>query len=251
MKRMHFCTGIGLLLIVISAYPIFVLLRENIIDHNVTNRYDIHYAYQDKQGYEPAIDTQNINIFNHHIRIIEAKTGKHAPLTSWDKDENVPAGEIVNIQYQLDGRDLSSPSEVWLSNRERGGRYFSWLEILTVKDRKTDQNLVYIVQRITDDQISLEKSKWKIIRIHQDGTVKEKLLSYSDRSKDPLSVKLLNFSYVGGNSMGYHSDMYEVIPNVIFPLLYPLITFAVGCAIMIGILIFVIVQKIKGVRKSI
>lgn len=51
--------------------------------------------------------------------------------------------------------------------------------------------------------------------------------------------------------MGYHSDMYEVIPNVIFPLLYPLITFAVGCAIMIGILIIVIVQKTKGVRKSI
>ncbi|MEK4040091.1 hypothetical protein MHH49_21400 [Paenibacillus sp. FSL F4-0122] len=100
-------------------------------------------------------------------------------MTPWDEEEKAPSGDIVKVQFLLNDQKISTPDEIWLSNRDRGSRYFSWIDILTVKDRKTGEEQVSIVQRLTDDSQPMETRKWKIITIAQNGDVDEEVLSYA------------------------------------------------------------------------
>ena len=74
-----------------------------------------------------------------------------------------------------------------------GSRYFSWLDIVTVHDRKSDENQIKIVQRLTDDDEMGDAREWKIITISPDGSVTEEKMTYAERSKNALGVKLVNF----------------------------------------------------------
>ncbi|MNO54313.1 hypothetical protein D3C76_447800 [compost metagenome] len=159
-------------------------------------------------------------------------------MTLWDKEENVPPGDIVKVQFLLNDQKISTPDEIWLSNRERGSRYFSWIDILTVKDRKTGEKEISIVQRLTDDSQPMEKRKWKIITISQDGTIEEKVMSSAQRSNNHLGVKLIEFSGTSLMGMGFYSDITKSYPSIFFPLIYPLLTGVVG----IFLLIIVVVQ---------
>lgn len=102
-------------------------------------------------------------------------------MTPWDEEEKAPSGDIVKVQFLLNDQKISTPDEIWLSNRDRGSRYFSWIDILTVKDRKTGEEQVSIVQRLTDDSQPMETRKWKIITIAQNGEVDEEVLSYAQK----------------------------------------------------------------------
>src|SRR5699024_463350 len=123
---------------------------------------------------------------------VEELTGKKAPLTTFDKDENVPPGDIVNIHLLVNGTLVSEPSEIWLSNRDRGSKYFSWLDIVTVKDFRNGESFVKIIQRISDDD-EMDYREWKIVSIDSRGDVTEEKINYGTRSENPLAVKLINF----------------------------------------------------------
>src|SRR5699024_11529295 len=95
------------------------------------------------------------------IKIIEEKTSKKAPLTSWDQDENVPPGDIVKIHLLLNDIEISEPDEIWLSNRHRGSRYFSWLDIIVVSDRLSGDNQNNIVHSFSSYIDAMESHDWK------------------------------------------------------------------------------------------
>src|SRR5699024_1091501 len=127
-----------------------------------------------------------------------------------------------------------------LSKRNRGSRYFSWLDILSVKDYATGKTHIKIVQRLTDDD-EMDDREWKIITINDYGDVKEEKVSYETRSEHPLNVKLINFSDTSLMSLGYYSDIMQGYPSLIFPVLYPFVTGLFG---LIGTLIAFV--KMRG-----
>ncbi|OOG89990.1 hypothetical protein [Bacillus pseudomycoides] len=233
MKKLIWLISFSLIFLMVSIIPLFNIIREYWIEHKINERYEIHHAYQGTQGFEDIVDVPELTINDMNIKIIEEKTSKKAPLTSWDQDENVPPGDIVKIHFLLNDEESSKPDEIWLSNRHRGSRYFSWLDIVMVTDRLTGEKQINIVQRLTDDNYPMEDREWKIITISQDNNVREKVLKYSGRSDNKLGVKLIDFSGTSLMSMGYYSDITKGYPSLFFPLLYPILTGMVGAVLLI------------------
>src|SRR5699024_8465219 len=124
--------------------PLFQIVRELKVDADISSRYVIEHAHVDESGFRQIINKNKITIDDVEIEIVEEFTGKKAPLTNFDKDENVPPGDIVNIHLLVNGELASEPSEIWLSNRNRGSKYFSWLDIVTVKDFRNGESFVKI-----------------------------------------------------------------------------------------------------------
>lgn len=226
---------IGLILVAISSIPLFQMIREEITNWKLNTRYTIKQAYSE-EGFPTNINTQKIEVNNHLIQITEEATGRKGSLTSWDKDEGVEAGDIVKLHLLIDGKEVTKADEIWLSNRERGSRYFSWLDVLTVNEK------IAIVQRLTDDDDAMEDRRWKIIWVDEEGDITEDKISYQERGKNPLAVKLINVSGTSRMSMGYYSDILMGYPSILFPFVYPLGTGLIG--IFICILAFLLRKKI-------
>ncbi|MBE4909633.1 hypothetical protein IMZ08_16390 [Bacillus luteolus] len=229
---------LGLLLLIASAKPLIDMIREVILEEKINDRYELQHSYA-KDGWPSIIDTPEITIGSQHIGLVEQNTGKKAPLTPWDKNEKVPPGDIVTIQFVLNGEEISTPSEIWLSNRDRGSRYFSWIDILKVKDHQTGENSIAIVQRVSDDEVPMEQREWRIFYINEaSGKWREKKIQFQNRSEDLLAVNLINFSGTNRLAMGYYSDILHAYPTYFFPFLYP-----VGSGLLGMILILTILTK--------
>lgn len=211
----------GLILFIISALPLFQMVREVAIDSWLNSSYKIDHAYTE-QGFPITINVQEIEVKGHLIEIVEEQTGKKGSLTSWDQEEGVEAGDIVKIHLFVDGQEISQADEIWLSNRNRGSRYFSWIDVLTVDEQ------VAIVQRLTDDDEAMDSRKWKIIWIDEHGNITEEKISYHKRNENPLAVRLINDSGTSLMSMGYYSDILKGYPSIFFPIVYPFGTGLVG-----------------------
>ncbi|MEK3983716.1 hypothetical protein MHB77_10015 [Paenibacillus sp. FSL K6-3166] len=238
MNKKIVLSTISLFFLAISFSPLFNYIREYMISDQINQRYEINHA---EKGYN-TLNVQELTVDDKHIKIEEENTGRKAELTLWDEEENVPPGDIVKVQFLLNGQKISTADEIWLSNRERGSRYFSWIDILTVKDRKTDEKEISIVQRLTDDSQPMEKRKWKIITISHDGSIEEKVLSYAQRSNNHLGVKLIEFSGTSLMGMGYYSDITKSYPSVFFPLIYPFLTGVVGIFLLIIIVVQLLIE---------
>ncbi|RDU37909.1 hypothetical protein DRW41_08855 [Neobacillus piezotolerans] len=223
---------IGLLLIVGSAWPMFQMAREEVINSKITKQYKIDFVNYE-QGFPRPIDTQEIEVNGRSIKIVEELTGKKAPLTHWDLEEGVPAGDIVKLHLLVDGNEVTNADEIWLSNRDKGGRYYSWLEVLKVNDKTA------IVQRLTDDDAPMDDRRWKIIWI--DDKITEERVSYLTRAENPLGVRLINASGTSQMAMGYQSDILQMYPTLFFPILYPYVTTLLG--ILLCIIAFFIRKK--------
>ncbi|GAA0415968.1 hypothetical protein GCM10008934_03710 [Virgibacillus salarius] len=243
MNKTSVLISFSLILLIVSIIPLFYILREYWIEHQINERYEIHHAYQDSQVFGDMEAVPELTINDKNIKIIEEKTSKKAPLTSWDQDENVSPGDIVKIHLLLNDEEISKPDEIWLSNRNRGGRYFSWFDIVIVTDKLTGKKQINIVQRLTDNNQPMKSREWKIITITQDNDVSEELLKYSERNDNKLGVKLINFSGTSLMSMGYYSDITKGYPNHFFPFIYPISTSIIGIFLLIISLNIILYKK--------
>lgn len=217
---------IGLLLFVISAIPLFLMIREEVTNWRLDFRYTIEQAYA--QGFLSNNNVQEIVLNGHLIEIVEEQTGKKGALSFWDRNEGVEAGDLVKLHLLIDGKEVTKADEISLSNRDRGSRYFSWLDILTVNEN------IAIVQRLSDDDEEMEDRRWKIIWIDEKGKITEEQVSYQERSENPLAVRLINFSGTSLMGMGYYSDILMTYPTIFFPLMFP---WGTG---LVSILLFII-----------
>jgi hypothetical protein len=239
MKKIILLSAISILLLAISVSPLFNYLREYSLEDQINQRYEIHHA----EKVHNIIGVQELTVEGMNIKILEEHTGRKASLTSWDEEENVPPGDIVNIRFLLNDKEITGSDEIWLSNRDRGSRYFSWLDIVTVYDRETAEQQINIVQRLTEDSQPMESRAWKIITISPGGSVKEDILNYSERGNNHLGVKLVNFSGTSLMAMGYYSDITKAYPSLFFPLLYPFLTGMAGIILLIIVLGYAYIQK--------
>lgn len=227
---------LGLFLFIASAKPLFDMIREVVLEEKISDRYEINHAYV-KDGWPSIIDTYEIIIGSQHIELVEQNTGRKAPLTPWDKNEKVPPGDIVTIQFVLNGEEISTPSEIWLSNRDRGSRYFSWIDILNVKDLQSGENRIAIVQRVSDNEVPMDQREWRIFYINEaGGDWNEKKIRFQNRSEDLLGVKLINFSGTNRMAMGYYSDILHAYPTYFFPFLYPIGSGLIGILLLLNFL---------------
>ena len=224
---------IGIMLILLSAFPIFLIAREIVTQKQLDARYEISHSYINSYGSPSTIDTQEVVVLNQFIEIEEISTGKIAPQTIHDLDEGVAGGDIVQIQWRVNGEEVSTADEIWLSNRDRGSRYYSWIDVLKVKDLQKNSESVVLIQRLTADDERMEDRVWKLIQIDESGEVSEERFTYQNRHEHLLGVRLINYSGTTLMSTGYYSDLLHYYPSIYYPILYPFGTVIMGVLLVI------------------
>lgn len=229
MSKLKLLTITGSLLFLLSIVPTFNIFRELWIDHMLVNRYEIEDALLDVDNEHDHKFVPEFTLDNQTITFKEEKTGKIAPRTHWDKTEHVKGGEIVKLHIFVNHQEVTKPNEIWLSNYDRGLRYFYWVGVAVVKDHDSKSSVIKIVQRLTGDNEKVSNSEWKVITIHKDNRIMEEKFSYKNRGKHALDVGVINFTNTNTSftQLSYYSDILKgdgypsLIGFIFFPLIYP------------------------------
>jgi len=235
---------VGLILLLVSYNPVYLLIQEEITKNSIEDRYLVDFV-DTKDGYSAILQKSEIAIRNHHIKITEEKTGKQVEYTPGDAEDKFSEGEIVKIQIQLDGKYITEPTEIVMYSKDRGGRYFSWLEVLNVHDKQTNRDQLSIIQRLSGDKVPLDDSKWRILHVYEDGTMNEELISFQERSEHLFGVMLITKSGTSLTAMGYYSNIAHTYPSLIYPLIYPWLTTIVGFLMIILTIVLIIRKNVK------
>ncbi len=77
----------------------------------------------------------------------------------------------------------------------------------------------------------IKSQNWRLIYVNKDKTTEEEIFSYPERAEHLLGVKLVQISSQASTFIGYTTNNY--LPNIFFPLVYPLFTSLLGFILLI------------------
>ncbi|KRF28663.1 hypothetical protein [Paenibacillus sp. Soil787] len=244
---------IGVLLISTSAYPLSFIIRESVLESYVNNRYEI----------EPIIDIRN----NFEVRKLVKSSRVLASPFEWEgnmievltKDTGVDTPEsifkfypahIMTITIKINGKEASLPTEAWLPPRiVNDSDYLSMLNIVKVSDKEKGRQQLIIVQNLVEGwkDGDMKSQKWRLIYVNKDKTYSEEVFSYPERVEHLLGVKLVQISSQASTFIGYTDDYF--LPNIFYPLVYPLGSSFIGIVLLIiGALRFIFAKRLKNKR---
>ncbi len=206
---------IGLLLLVVSAYPLYLMALEITVSHRAYERYGLHQHSGTNYDYKSA------EFAGHHAILSDG------PL--FDAKPTVSTG--------IDGKDYSLRSPI--ERDERGG-YHSWAQILTLTDRKNNQARLAVVQRVAGKNYP-DDTRYRILFLSSDGTVSEEWFSYPDRSEPVYRAMLAQ--YVHPEPLGIKSQVMAFWPTIFYPILYPWISGFIGLLLSLVASAFLLLTK--------
>lgn len=199
---------VGVLLLGLSAWPLFLMAREEFI------RLDLNHNYQ----FTRAPDGE-ATIGKTPVRLISEK-----------KD----ARGDPQVRVNIGGHDYSAPS--------------IYSSIVTVQDRQAAQNSVVVIQYLGGDgtlPFAKRKMHWRSLWVTADGQVRKDEFNYDDRCTPPIRSRLANFATP--TSLGCKSDLMHGWPSLLYPILYPWISGALG-AILIVVCGPTLLVRRKGIK---
>jgi hypothetical protein len=246
---------IGIVLITISVYPLFLMIRESVLETSISSRYEFKQLINIRNEVQVGKPVQPSHYLAAPIKwegnVIEVVTkdrGVEAPKTLFDKEPK----HIMTITIIVNGQEAFSSTEAWLPpSITKDSNYLSWLNIVNIHDKKNDMNQLAIVQRLTGNWTqgeNLEKhkqaQKWRVIYVGKDKEVSEENVSYLKRGEHLLGVKLIQLSSQSNSFIGHKSDISFLLPNILFPLVYPTGTCLAGVILLVvGIVRFIFVKR--------
>jgi hypothetical protein len=240
---------LSLALFVLAAHPNFLIAREWVAGAYVDLRYD--YATMGRH-IDPDTYMEIYDIGTNPIKIGNATlTFKNTPTGMFEKKdeswESENAREIVQVDIYLDGKKITKPGKVILGHEAGQHLYWNFIDLFAVTDKKSNTTDAVLIEKMYDEASWLNNAaKWKIIRIHSDGTYDEEEMTYEKRSDHLLYVRLINMGVLHGMSMGYFSDIMEGYPTLFFPIFYPW-----GLNLLCGFVVFAaIVMKIRRKNRT-
>jgi hypothetical protein len=237
MEKVKILFLVSMIIIILSANPMFQWIREPWIDKQIDERYDVRHAFVDRDGFERSLEGREITVNGVHIQVEEIPTGIKAPLTSWEYYNHKPAGDIVKIQYYMNGQPISQPDIMKIPGDRINIYYNGQLDVLKILDRQTNETSIYIVQNLMTEDLELDQWVWKVISIDSSGKVNEKKMSFKERKHYPLWVKVINCSGVTNGVLGYKSQFVQIYPTIFVPFLYPWFSTLLGILLLIITLI--------------
>jgi len=216
LKRSNSLFWIGLLLLSISAYPLFLMAREMQTNSAINKRYRFHGVY----------DSQSAMIGNHRISLSDT-----TPETS---DQSARArGEV---QIDIDGKNYAAAHNVEIRPAfHDANRYWGFLVLVKVEEKKTGQSFLTLAQNVgVDSQVcrlpsggyNFDYQRFRLISIDPQGVIHDETFFRKDRSDPVLRARLASF--VAPSPMGYYSDILCGWPSLLFPIIFPWLSGLVG-----------------------
>ncbi|MDF2650756.1 MAG: hypothetical protein K0Q73_6561 [Paenibacillus sp.] len=205
---------IGLILIIISSYPLFLIIRESVLESYISSRYEVEQVInirnegQIGKPIQSSHDlTSPIKWEDNNIEVVTKDSGVEAPEAIFDKESK----HVMNITIIINGKEVFSPTEAWLTpNITKDSDYLSWLNIVKIHDKKSDMNQLAIIQRLTGDwkkgeniEQHKQAQKWRVIYVGRDKQVSGEIFSYPERGEHLLGVKLVQLSSQSDSFIGY------------------------------------------------
>jgi len=206
-----FITGIVLLLL--SAYPIYLMLVEVIVSEAAYARYEVSRYTGENYDYRSA------EFYGHRIALSDSLVMQSAT----DNEVKAP------VSISIDGKDYSIPSpiEIHIYN---GTKSYRGIALLNLKDRQTGSERLVVIQRVDGEQFP-EDTRYRILFVYPDGAVTEEWFSYTERADPAYRTMLATF--VHPEPLGFRSQVLHVWPSIFYPIIYPWLSCLVGLILSI------------------
>ena len=241
-KKIVFCL-IGTTLVLTSLPISTKMVMELIHNQKMKQEYKITNV---SEGFPPTEST-----FNFKDQIVEIKETIEDEERYIDPWSNKIA--IADLSLKVDGTEIDTLKNYPIRVEAEGlNRYYGEIAYLTLEDKKSDKTQFIILLKKTRELekempngdivggVPPEKLKYKLYTLDENGTLKNKAFSFSER--DALQTELLNAGAVVPYSIGYYTDAWEGYPSIFFPLIFPFGTLVVG---LILILVYLPIRKVK------
>ncbi|NQX71466.1 hypothetical protein HQN90_35815 [Paenibacillus alba] len=202
---------VGLMLILLSIYPYFLIWQEGHIEAALNKKYSIISI---------KAPTNQLVLNENKVEIIEEKKG-----------------DLSNLQIKVNDQIIGSTRDAKLINSPMD-LYYGWIGFLNVKDKKSGKNDTIIVQRLDPysenmPPINIKNKEWNLYHIDENKNIQTEHITFNNRkSHDPVAIKEI---MVGGTSLGgigYKSNLRYLYPTIFFPVIFPYGFFWIGLLIV-------------------
>lgn len=132
---------IGITLLLLSAYPLYLMAVEAVIGRRAYQRYEVQQNSGTKYDYKSA------EFYGH--KVVLSDNLELQPEAS-PKNESIDVKAPISII--VDGKDYSLPSPIEVSVYNDSKSYNSWVAILNLTDRERHEERLAIVQRVAGEK---------------------------------------------------------------------------------------------------
>lgn len=259
MRRGMVCVVFGLVLIVFSSHPLYLMGQEVLIQHKVSQDYEIANVYHpmDRSSdsfntlqylqdgtmrpfpemkrevyvngeriadYDEFLNTVNVSGKNKLSRVISFYSTDIAIEDTFTGTLDSEARENAEVRILIQGTNYAEPVPLEIRPTHLdNNRYHGYLGMLKMTRRNTNEEQFIIIQRLFEHPFSTSEKdfKWKVVSIQKDGSIKTDLFT-RDQIDDPAFRRdFINKATVSPYALGYRSNVLQTYPSLFFPLIYP------------------------------
>lgn len=215
----------GLILLVPSLYTAFLMAREARLSNIVYSRYSITECFETQNGQYQFSQTPLSYVWH----------GQKVVLSDDYEKGNFPPDDrrAGTVKITINGKDYTSP---WLvdirPNDHDVNRYSMQVMLVKFDDIKAHTERLVVLQSFPDfdlhkyNALHPDTLTCRALFIDSKGSVREEVFPFSERTF-PLYRTLLA-GEVSPMQLGFYSEVLDQWPSVFYPVLYPLLSAAVG-----------------------
>ncbi len=208
----------GLLMVLASAWPFTLGVREWHLARTVGSKWDID-----------RLDPPEAEIGSVKVVVRDNVRG----LPGSDKVVGPIETVVAGVSYSL-------PSPVIVrSTRDGMERYWHWVAVALVTERVSGTSKIVVVQRL-DPNLGIDMplgkrqddTEFRTLLVSESGDVSEDRFHFPERSRPPLRAKFAGMVYP--SLIGYTTQLFTGWPTVFFPILFPVLTMLTGVALVLS-----------------
>lgn len=206
----------GGILLAISAPPLALMVREVAIGSAINARYSVESIDSPEKGMEGGA--------------LQAEIGGHRVVLRDDQPFNLDGDARVPglVRVVVDGRAQPKPvpATIRLASQD-ANRYWGYVRLIKLVDHQEGVERLVVAQNLGGDQ-------YRTLSVFADGRIVEDQFDYPSRCEPPIRSVLIN--EVVPHPSGYCSDVMQVWPSLLYPLLYPWVSGGVGAlCVVVGL----------------
>lgn len=243
MKKKLVLFLIGITLFLISLPMSTKMIMELIHNQKMNEHYKITKV---NEGYPATQSTYNFQ--DHIIEVEETVKEEKSFIDPWENKT-----VIADLSIKFDGENIDTLINHPIRVAEKGlNRYYGEIAYLILEDKKEKKSQFIILLKKTREVqkempngdivggVPAEKLNYKLYTLNEKGNINSQSFDFNER--DALQTELLNAGGVVPYSIGYYTDAWEWYPSLLFPLLFPFLTFIIG---LILTLVFLPLRRVK------